>query len=332
MMMTSFRRVIIVVLGILVIAGLWWYRSRAPVVSLPKIFTIGIVVRGESYRPGVEGFIQKMKESGYEDGVNVRYTILFVEKREELSNVIRRLIDEGVDLIHTYSTPVTVEAYEQTKTIPIVFGSMGDPLASKTILSLQNSGTNVTGVSSLSSPLAAKRLEFLLEAAPTVKRVAIPFTADDIPGLSSYHTAQEAAEKLGVTLVPYYISAERPVGETALAITRRDVDGIVISSDSAVWANLEKYVEQAIKEKLPFSVFDKDMVVKGGLLGYGPDYFVSGGQSAVLVDKILKGQRPTDLPIEVPQKLLLVVNLKIARAIGITLPPALLERANLIIE
>lgn len=297
-----------------------------------KVYRIGIVVRGETYRPGVDGFLKEMRELGYEEGKNMRYDVSFVEKRDDLAPVIRRMLSEGADLLHTYSTPATIEAYAQTKTVPIVFGSMGDPLASKTIQSLQSSGTNVTGVSSLSSPLAAKRLEFLTEAAPWVKRVAFPFTPDDIPGRSSYDTALEAAAKLDVEIVPYYISGERPPRETALAIRHRDVDGIVISSDSAVWANLDAYVSQAIAEKLPFAVFDKDMVARGGLLGYGPDYFVTGEQSAALVDKILKGQRPNDLPIEIPAKLLLVINLKTARAIGVPLPSHILERADLLIE
>ncbi len=297
----------------------------------PPIYTIGIVVRGASYTPGVEGFKQKMKELGYEEGKSVRYDITFEDEREALPGVMRRLVASGVDLIHTYSTPATVVAYDATKTIPIVFGSMGDPVASKTIQSLQSSGTNVTGVSSLSSPLAAKRLEFLIEAAPRIKKVAIPFTPDDIPGRSSYEAASDAAAKLGVELVVYPISKQRPADQTAAAIRAKDVDGIVISSDSAVWAALDAYVAQAIAEKLPFAVFDKDMVVHGGLLGYGPDYFVSGQQSAVLADKILKGQRPTDLPIEVPQRLILAVNLKTARVIGLQLPDEFLRRADIVI-
>lgn len=308
------------------------YRGREKESAPENMYTIGIVVRGETYRPGVEGFRSKMQELGYEEGKNIRYHISFVERREDLSGAIAALIAKGVDLLHIYSTPATIEAYRQTRTLPIVFGSMGDPLASQTIQSLQSSGTNVTGVSSLSVPLIAKRMEYLLEAAPRLKKIAIPFTADDIPGKNSYAVAEEAAPKLGMKVAPYLISQERPARETAAAIVHTDVDGIVISADSVVWANLDAYVAQAKREKLPFAVFDKDMVVKGGLVGYGPDYFTTGEQSAVLADKILKGQRPTDLPIEIPQKFILAVNLDTARAIGITVPQTLLEKADLIIE
>lgn len=331
-MTARYRYLIIAAAGMAVIA-LLIYRGRIRDAAAPKkMHAIGIVVRGETYRPGVEGFMQKMRELGYEEGRNVRYEVVFVDKREDLPGAIKAALAHGVNLLHTYSTPATIEAYRQTKTVPIVFGSMGDPLASKTITALQSSGTNVTGVSSLSVPLIAKRMEYLLEAAPRIKKIAIPFTADDIPGKNSYAVAAASAPKLGVTILPYLISPERPARETAAAILHTDVDGIVISADSVVWANLDAYVAQAVAEKLPFAVFDKDMVVNGGLVGYGPDYFITGEQSAVLADKIIKGQRPTDLPIEIPQRLILAVNLDTARAIGVAVPRALLEKADLIIE
>lgn len=296
-----------------------------------KVYKIGIVVLGKTYLPGVEGFKAKMKQLGYEEGKKVVYYTDTVDKKEDLPASLAKILSQKVDLLHVYGTPTTIEAYKQTKTVPIVFGSMGDPLASKTIQSLEKPGTNVTGVNSLSAPLIAKRLEFLLEAVPSAKRIAIPFNTASIPGVSSYQFAQAAAKKLGVELIPYYVSLQRPVKETAVAIRRGAVDGIIISSDTEVWANLASYVKQAIQEKLPFAVFDKDMVVNGGLLGYGPDYFITGDQSAVLVDKILNGANPRDLPIEVPQKLILVVNLKTAKALGLVLSSDFLKKADLIL-
>ena len=297
-----------------------------------KIFRIGILLRSKTYLPGVEGFQAKMKQLGYIEGENVEYFTKFIDDKKNLPGAVKELLAENIDVLHTYSTPATVEAYKQTKEIPIVFGSMGDPLASKTVKALDRSETNVTGVSSLSAPLVVKRLEFLLEASPNVKRVAFALTPDDIPGRSSYNFILEAAEKLGVEVVPYWIDSERDVTETARAIKATDVDGIVLSSDSLTWAHLSDYVDQSVREGLPFAVFHKDMVLAGGLIGYGPDYFGSGEQSAVLVDKILRGQKPTDLPIESPGKLILAVNLKTALAIGITLPSELLQRADIAIN
>lgn len=331
-MFLKYSIVFVAAAAVLLAGGYWMWQQYFTTAEPAKVYRIGIVVRGSSYTPGVEGFKKKMGEIGYQENVNVRYSVSLVNNREDLPAVIGDLLARGVDLLHVYSTPATVEAYKQTKTVPIVFGSMGDPLASKTVKSLESSGTNVTGVNSFSAPLTAKRLEFLLEAVPSVTRVAIAFSPEDIPGMSSYNVAKEAATKLGVTLVPYHITSARPVKETARAITKQSVNGMIISGDSVVWANLSSFVEQALKEKMPFAVFDKDMVVKGGLLGYGPDYFVTGEQSAVLADKILRGQPPATLPIETPQRFILAVNLKTAHALGIDLPQQLLQKADLIIN
>lgn len=313
-----------------------YWRSAGPA-STPvketgeRKYKIGILSRGDSYRPGVEGFLSKMEKLGYKENENVSYFLHYVKNLDEIPDKITGFIKEEVDVIFTYSTPATIEAYRLTKTIPIVFGSMGDPLASGVIDSLQRPGRNVTGISSLSAPLAAKRLELLKEALPSIKKVAFPMTQNDIPGQRSLEVAYETATRLEVSVIPYYITSDRDVKATALAIKRKDVDGIVISSDSAVWANLATYVEQAKKEKLPFAVFDKDMVEKGGLVGYGPDYFISGEQAAVYVDRILRGENPADLPIDTPRKLLIILNLATARDIGFTFPEALLQRADLLI-
>ncbi len=323
------------IIVVLVLAGIvgflfWQPTDTSQSLSGQKVHKIGVLVRGASYVPGIEGFKSKMAELGYQEGINVAYEMRIIDSTADLPAVVRELIAKGVDVLHTYSTPATVAAYAETKTIPIVFGSMGDPLASQTIQSLQRPGTNVTGVNSLSAPLVSKRLELLLEVVPSVKKVAFPLTHEDIPGRSSYVFILETAEKLGVTVIPYYITAERSSRETALSILKKDVDGIVLSSDTAVWKNLGDYVSQAIEEKLPFAVFDKDMVAAGGLVGYGPDYFVSGEQSAVLVDKILNGQRPNDLPIENPRRLVLAVNLDTARAIGLEFPVSILQKADVL--
>lgn len=323
---------ILVAAVILLVIVVWAGKFLETEKTEKRVYKIGVLVRGKSYEAGVTGFLAKMRELGYKEGENVGYEIRFADKREDLPAIIKEFLDNNVDLIHTYSTPATIEAYKQTKSVPVVFGSMGDPVASGVIKSLQHPGTNVTGIGSLSVDLAAKRLEFLNELFPQAKKAAIPFTPADIPGRRSFEVASEAASKLGIELVQYHISAEKSPKDIAKEILRRDVDGIIISADSAVWANLSFYVEQSIKEKLPFVVFDKDMVEKGGLVGYGPDYFAVGTQAAVLAHKILGGAKPGDLPIEVPSKLVLAVNLKTAKEIGFTVPDKFLAKTDLIIK
>ena len=297
-----------------------------------RVYKIGILVRGESYRPAVEGFLSKMKELGYEQKKNIEYDIRFVEKKEELPIVVKLFLEKGVDLIHTYSTPATVEASKQTQTVPIVFGSMGDPIASGVVRSLQRPGGNVTGIGSLSVDLTAKRLQFLKEIFPEIKKVAIPFTPTDIPGRRSFEVAEDTAGKLGILLVPYHITPEHTPLEVAQSIFRKDVDGMIVSADSLVWANLAAFIKQAAGEKIPFAVFDKDMVVKGGLVGYGPDYFTVGQQSAVITNKILHGAKPQELPIEVPEKFILAVNLRTARENGFNIPEKFLAKVDLLVK
>lgn len=297
-----------------------------------KKVKIGIVVRGESYRPAVDGFKQKMKELGFAEGRNVTYVIKFVDKKEDIPPAVADMVKQQVDLLHTYSTPVSTEAYKQTKNIPIVIGSFGDPLATAFVESLQHPGKNVTGVTSLSVPLVGKRLEYLKEAFPNIHKVAFAFAADDLTGKNSYDAVQETAKRLKVEIVPYYITKDRDVNATALAIHRGDVDGMVLSADSQTWAALGLFIAQSKKEKLPFAVFDKDMVAQGGLIGYGPDYFVMGQQSAALVAKIVHGAKPADLPIESPRKLIIGINLKTAEESGFTIPDELLAKADLVVK
>ena len=313
-------------------AGIFLLSRIVPRAEPAHPVLIGILVRGTTYTPGVEGFKKKMGELGYQEKKNVNYLIRYVEKKEEIAPAVSEFITSDVALLLTFSTPVTTEAYHQTKTIPIVFGSVGDPLITEFVESLQRPGKNVTGISSLATSLVSKRLEFLLEAMPQIKTIAYPFTAEDIQAAKSYPIILDTAKRLNVKVIPYYLTKNRDARATALAIRHKDVDGIVLSNDSLTWANLDAYVAQAKKEKLPFAVFDKDMVTKGGLIGYGPDYFVSGEQSAVLADKILHGRKPTDLPIETPQKFILAINLDTADAIGLHLPSTLLQKAGLIIQ
>ena len=171
----------------------------------------------------------------------------------------------------------------------------------------------------------------MVEIVPGAKKIAFPMTPDDIPGQGSYEVVLEVAEKLGVEIVPYLITQERNSVATAKAIKKKDVDGIVISSDTAVWSQLAAYIDQAKEENLPFAVFDRDMVAEGGLLGYGPDYFGSGEQSAVYADKVLRGDNPATLPIDSPRKLLLVVNTATADAIGFEFSQEFLRKADEVI-
>lgn len=305
--------------------------SRNP----PRVYSIGILVRGSGYEPAVEGYKAKMAELGYAEGVNVIYNLRQTSSKEELPTIIREFIESGVDLIHTYSTPATQAAYIATKDlpspIPVVFGSMGDPLISGVVKDIQHPGTNVTGVASLSTQLTAKRLELLKEINPKIKTVAMPHTAPEVGDAAadkSVEIAKDAAKRLGLNLVLLPVRSKEDNARASRRILRNDVDGIIVGGDSLVWGSIDEYIAQAIREKLPLAAFDFNQVKKGALVGFGPDYRVVGEQAAVITHQVLRGKRPEDIAVEVPQKLLLAANNATARAIGITWPDKFLEEVD----
>lgn len=322
-------------LALLIAGGIFFgyrYLTEAVVVTKEQSYKVGVIVRGKSYEAGVRGFKSKMTELGYYEGKNISYDVRYVESSSEIPAVVIDMISNGVDLLHTYSTPVTIEAAKQTKKIPIVFGSMGDPLASGLVDTLKEPGRNVTGVVSLSVDLVSKRLELLKELFPKAKRIAFALTPTDVAGKRSREVIAIAASQLGVEIVPYEIIAPQTATSVAATILRKDVDGIVLSSDSATWGALSSYVTQAKKEKLPFAVFDKDMVESGGLVGYGPDYFAAGEQSAVMVKKIFEGADPAKLPVESPTRLVLAFNLKTAGELGLTVSDSFLAKVDYLVK
>ena len=304
-----------------------------------KTYVVGILVRGAGYEAAVEGYKMRMAELGYAEGQNIRYDIRFVDAKEQLPVVVQEFIKGNVDLIHVYSTPATQEAYKGTKDlpnpIPVVFGSMGDPLIAGVVKSAQRPGTNVTGVASLSTELTAKRLELLKQINPATRRVGFPNTRGEEgfwAASKSFDTAPKAAPKLGIELTFYPVKTKAENATVAKKITRENADGIIVGGDSLIWGSIEVYIAQAIAEKIPFSAFDLSQIKKGALVGVGPDYAVSGKQSADISHKIFRGSDPAEIPVQTPERLLTAVNLKTASAIGITFTPEFMSQVDVVIN
>lgn len=330
----------LLVIAILVGGGAYLSFLRGKQQTQHKLYHIGILVRGNGYEPAIAGFKKQMAVLGYKEGVTIAYDVRFESDKKKLPGIVQEFIRDGVDLIHTYSTPATEVAFQETKSmthpIPVVFGSMGDPLVIPTaIKSIEHPGGNVTGVASLATPLTAKRLEFLKEINPSIKRVAMPHTALEAGDLSvnkSVDIAKESAQKLGIELILYPVKDQADNAVVAKKILHANVDGVIVGGDSLVWGSIDLYIQQAIQEKIPFSVFSVTQVQQGGLLGIGPDYAVSGRQSADIANKILRGGNPGDIPIQVPEKLTFAINKDTAKKIGMVLTPAFLKKADMIIE
>lgn len=337
------KKIISILAAILLIAvgtAVWIRHRTAAPSSQPRIYHIGILSRGRgSYEVAIKGFQERLREFGYVEGQNAVYDVRYLSTPEELEKAANDFVAAGADLINTYSTLATQAAFKATQQmqnpIPVVFSSIGDPVAAGVIKSVEQPGTNVTGVISLSTELTAKRIELLTKIVPGIKKIAMPHAAEelhDVAANKSVAVAEQAAKDAGVQLILFPVRTNEENASTSAKITARLVQGMIVGGDSLVWSSLDAYIKQAIKEKIPFSVFDTDHVKRGALVGFGPDYTVSGKQAAAISHQILQGRKPADIPVETPRKLLLTINLDTARAIGITFDPQLLKEADVVIE
>ncbi len=303
-------------------------------VEAQKVYRIGSLVATDQFIPAWEGFKKKMAELGYMEGKNITYEFHNANgERNALKTLAEKLVKDKHDVIVTSSTTATAPVAKASAgtNIPVVFLSAGNPL--EFIKSYASSGNNITGISSSSLDLIDKRMELLKELVPGVKRVI----ALQVPSGTNYketrHLTLEAARKVGLVLVEVQASGHEEIkSKTSSFVARKLGDAVFLPPDTAVMAAIEEIAQQAIKERLAVVGPNIENVKKGALAAYSSDFFALGQQGAVLVDKVLKGTRPTDLPIEQPFKLKLVINLKTAKAIGLKIPKEILLRADEVIE
>jgi putative tryptophan/tyrosine transport system substrate-binding protein len=252
---------------------------------------------------------------------------------DRLSEMAEELIHLKVDVIVTYVTQASLAAKKATTTIPIVMVGVGDPIGVGLIASLARPGGNVTGTSSIATVLAAKQIELLKEAVPNVSRFAALWN----PANPAFQTlqvkqAETAAKLLGVELQLFETRTPDEFGPAFAAIEAEGTRALVILLDPLFVSHFERLVELSVKGRLVTITGYRTFVDAGGLMAYGPNYFDIYKYSAVYVDKILKGVKPADLPVEQPTTFEFVVNLKTARVIGIDVPTSILVRATQVIE
>jgi putative ABC transport system substrate-binding protein len=274
-------------------------------------------------------FLEGMRELGWVDGQNITIVRKSAEGHpDRYIGLAQEVVSLKMDLMVVSGAGPLTAMMQATDTIPIVSaGALTDPVAQGLTKSLGRPGGNVTGLTLIvSTALAAKRLQLLKEAVPKISRVALLTNPGSLGG------AAEAARALKLTLLP--IIVETPDGlQTAFAtVTRQHVDALFVVYDSFLFAYRGAIIEYAAKQQLPASYPSDFYVEDGGLMSYGANYVDIFRRSAIYVDKILKGATPADLPIEQPTKFDLVINLKTATALGLTIPPSLLQRADQVIE
>jgi len=297
-----------------------------------KVFKIGLLDTGLGANFAVP-FVGKLVELGYVEGKNVVIERRSAEGNAELlAGLAADLVRQQVDVIVTAGTPAGFAAKKATSTIPIVLGANSDPVGVGLVASLARPGGNATGNSLMAPDLSAKRLEILHALAPEISRIAILWDSSN-PGMAErVRETKIAADQSHVLL---HTVGPRNLNEldTAFAdLLNARPDALLVTAEAFTRQHLVRILDFANSNKIPAMFEDSSYVVAGGLMSYGPDYQDVFRKAAVFVDKILKGAKPADLPIEQPTKFELVINLKTAKAIGLSVPPTLLTTADKVIE
>lgn len=297
-----------------------------------KVYRIGSLHHAFApHVPWIEGLKAGLAELGLKEGREVLFEHRFTEGNlGALPAAAQELAKAGVDLIFSSGEQATEAAKAATRTLPIVFVNVGDPVAAGVVRSISRPGGNITGVSSLLAELTPKRLEVLKELAPAVRRVWMIYDVSDADAPPLVRKAEEAAPRLGVELVV------RPVG-TAQDLARALAalgpgDGVMISGRATVLDITAQIVAVSRSARVPVIFPAAFWLQWGGLVSYGPDYYAVGHQAARIVAKILRGAKPGDLPVEGANRIDLAINLKTAKEIGLTIPQSVLLRADRVIE
>jgi ABC-type uncharacterized transport system substrate-binding protein len=298
--------------------------------------TIGVLYLGapEDMAPYRHIFRQGLRERGYVEGENVdieyRYADCDVDRLPALAV---ELVATKVDVIVTAGTTSVQAAWNATKAIPIVSAAGADPVEMRFARSLARPGDNITGLSTFGLGIGTKRLELLLQAVPRAKVVVVLLHGSN-PGNPLFEQVlRTAAKQLGVRIYPRKVRASSEFEDTFLAMKRQDkADAVVVIEDPVFACHARRIADLALRQRLPTMLGNRLFVHAGGLMAYGPEYQGLVRQAATYVDKILKGAKPGDLPIEQPTKFEFVINLKTAKAIGLTIPPSVLARAAQVID
>jgi putative ABC transport system substrate-binding protein len=281
----------------------------------------------------VEGFRQGLRENGYVEGQNIAIEYRWAEgKLDRLPNLAAELVSHKVDIIVTHGDAGIRALKQATKTIPIVVGVTGDLVVTGHAVSLARPGGNITGFVDTSPDLSGKRMELLKEILPKVSHIAILWNAANPVKVLDFKETEAAAQALGLKLQSLEVRASEDFEKNFKIATTRHPGALVVLQDALTTANTRSTVDFATKSRLPAMYGSSEVVDVGGLMSYAANLSDLFRRTAVYVDKILKGAKPADLPIEQPTKFEFIVNLKAAKQIGLTIPPNVLARADRVIR
>jgi putative ABC transport system substrate-binding protein len=280
-----------------------------------------------------KAFREQMRQLGYVEGQNVSFEQRWGEgKDDRLPKLAAELVGLKVDFIITAGTVSAIAAKRATSTIPIVMANGSDPVAMGLAASLRQPGGNVTGVTSINSELSAKRLDLLRTAAPRASRIAILFDERDAGSRLGARDTEAAAKMAGLTVQSVSVASADGLDAAFAVVVQARAGAMVVVSTSRLFHHRKRIVELAVKHRLATVAGQREYAEAGALASYGTDYPDLFRRAATYADKILKGARAADLPMEQPTKFELVINLKTAKALGLTIPPSLLARADEVIQ
>ena len=302
----------------------------------PKVARIGFLAVGS--REGraflIEGLLHGLHEHGYIEGRNIVIDYRFSEGHDErLPEHAAELIAAKVDLIVASGSPASVAASRATRTVPIVMGSLAaDPIETGLIASLARPGGNVTGMTEMAAALGAKRLELLKETIPRISRVGVLWNPPNPAYGPMLKVLDATAPTMGMELQRLEVRVPQDFERAFQIATRQRARALFVPGDPLVTNRPKKVADLALKYRLPAMTDFRELPRAGGLLSYGPDLVDSYRRAATHVDKILKGAKPGDLPMEQPTKFDFVINLKTARVLGVSIPPSILTQATEVIQ
>ena len=300
-----------------------------------KFPRIGFLVPGSpsGFAARVEAFRQGLREFGYVEEKTIAIEYRWAEgKLDRLPQFAAELVRIKVDVIVTSGDAAIRAAKEKTTTIPIVVGVAGDLVATGYVASHSRPGGNITGLIDISPELSTKRLELVKEAFPKTSRVMILLNSANPVMVLNFKEIERTARAMGLKPESLEIRSSDDFDSALMAPTRGQSEVLIVLQDSLVIGHSKRIVEFAAKHRLPAMYFDSRWVDTGGLISYGPNYPDLFRRAAGYVDKILKGRKPSDLPVEQPTKFELVINLQAAKQIGVTIPPSVLARADKVIR
>jgi putative ABC transport system substrate-binding protein len=326
------RRVFIVGLGS---AATWPLAARAQ--QSDRVRRIGVLVPINEndlvWKRNLPAFTQALAGLGWTDGRNVRMDVRWggddINRTRALAH---ELVGLQPDIIVTGGTPAIVALQRETRTIPIVFMNVLDPVASGIVPRLNQPGGNVTGFASFEASLGGKWLELLSEIAPALKRAAIMFNPDTALASSYMPSVETAARLLKIVPIPAPVHSDAEIETAIIALGREPGGGLVVMPDVFVGTHRVPIISAAARNKVLAVYWDSVFARDGGLLSYGSDLVDNLRRAASYVDRILRGEKPGDLPVQFPTRFEMIVNLKTAKALGLTVSPSILLRANEVIE